>query len=70
MNDQTPALREVADLRRQRRQLDHRITELTPRAIDEGYAAGYRPEEIAHRIGISVSRIHQIRRAQRERYGD
>lgn len=64
-DSETPTLTEVGNLRRRRAELDERIAELTPRAIEEGYAAGLRPEEIALRIGISVSRVHQIRRAQR-----
>lgn len=61
----TPTLHQVGALRRQRRELDEQIADLTPRAIEEGYTAGLRPEEIALHVGISVSRIHQIRRAQR-----
>src|SRR5699024_2482413 len=61
MNDSTPdTLREVADLRRQRDELDQQIAKLTPRAIEEGYEIGLRAEVIAVEIGISVSRVHQI----------
>lgn len=69
MDTNTPALAEVSELRRQRRELDQRIAELTPQAIAEGYAAGLRPEEIAYRLGISVSRVHQIRREHRHTEG-
>lgn len=66
MNDSTPdTLRTVADLRRQRDELDQQIAELTPRAIEEGYNLGLRAEVIAVELGISVSRVHQIRRAHR-----
>lgn len=66
MNDSTPdTLRKVADLRRQRDELDQQIAELTPRAIEEGYEHGLRAEAIAVALGISVSRVHQIRRAHR-----
>lgn len=66
MNDNAPTLREVGELRRQRDDLDRKIGELTPKAIDEGYAAGLRAEVIAVELGISVSRVHQIRRAHRK----
>lgn len=66
MKETTPVLREVGELRRQRSELDQKIAELTPQAIEEGYTAGLRPEDIAVTIGISVSRVHQIRRATRQ----
>lgn len=65
MNDSTPTLTRVGELRRQREELDREIAELTPRAIEEGYAAGLRAEVIAVELGVSVSRVHQIRRAHR-----
>lgn len=61
----TPTIQQVAELRKRRDELDEQITRLTPRAIEEGYAAGYRAEVIAVNLGISVSRVHQIRRAHR-----
>lgn len=66
MNDNTPTLARVGELRRQREELDREIAALTPCAIEEGYAAGLRAEVIAVELGISVSRVHQIRREHRD----
>jgi len=58
----TPNVDQLAELKRQRAELDQQITDLAPTAITEGFAAGMRPEELAARVGYSVSRIYQLRR--------
>ncbi|TDX84946.1 hypothetical protein [Amycolatopsis arida] len=70
MDPNTPALAEVSELRRQQNELEHRIKRLTPQAISEAFTAGLRAEQIAVELGLSVSRVYQIRRENRPTEGN